>query len=256
MKTILIIEDEAQDSSDIVRILESAEYKVYRSLGVTDGLMIAERYLPDLILLDLSDEQKTLETISRISENPLLLCIPIIPVTSGGDPGYLQELIVKGADGFLLKPVIKDTILPAVSVRFTKHYGTQEKIEARKNDPFSENGFGKHGKDHVIVNIGARLRLIKFSDIVCITAQKEYSMICTQENQNILVRRSLKTWRNILPPKLFLQIHRATIINIERIDKIRKAGDRTYTVTLKGTKGEFPFSHRYANIMRRTFPRM
>lgn len=107
MKTILIIEDESHDRNDIARILGNEGYKIHRSFGATDGIMIAERYLPDLILLDLFDKQKTLDTISRISSEPELLDIPLVAYTSIEDPNYLQELFVNGSDGFLRKPFSK-----------------------------------------------------------------------------------------------------------------------------------------------------
>ena len=64
----------------------------------------------------------------------------------------------------------------------------------------------------------------------------------------------MRNWVKVLPAKSFLRIHRATIINLEYVDKISQANGRTYTVSLKGVKDTFDFSYRYANVMRQTFP--
>jgi DNA-binding LytR/AlgR family response regulator len=83
---------------------------------------------------------------------------------------------------------------------------------------------------------------------------KEYSKIKTNDNLEILVRKSMRNWVKLLPSNSFLRIHRATIININFIDKISQTNSRIYTVSLKGIKDTFDFSYRYANIMRRSFP--
>ena len=61
-------------------------------------------------------------------------------------------------------------------------------------------------------------------------------------------------WLGAVSVPSFLQIHRATIINIDYIEKIVKSNERTYTVHLKNIPETFDFSQRYTNIMRRTFP--
>jgi two-component system LytT family response regulator len=108
--------------------------------------------------------------------------------------------------------------------------------------------------DHILIKIGNKLKLIKFSEIVCITALKEYSKLTTKDNCKIVVRKSLKNWMSLLPAKCFLQIHRATIINIDYIEKIVKTNERTYTVNLINVQESFDISHRYANIIRHKFP--
>jgi len=64
----------------------------------------------------------------------------------------------------------------------------------------------------------------------------------------------MKCWEDMLPAKKFLRIHRATIINVEAIQKVVKIKERTYVVYLKSLKEPLEFSQRYYNVMRKTFP--
>ena len=115
--------------------------------------------------------------------------------------------------------------------------------------------FSNHSKkiDHILIKIGANLKLIEFSRIVCISALKEYSKVTTDDGCKIVVRKSIRNWVETLPAKDFLRIHRATIVNMLFLDKIEKAGFRSYNVYLKNISTPFPISQRYGNIMKKTF---
>jgi DNA-binding LytR/AlgR family response regulator len=108
--------------------------------------------------------------------------------------------------------------------------------------------------DHLLVKIGAKIKLIQFNEIVCIKALKEYCTVITKDNCKIVIRKSMNNWEKVLPANAFLRIHRATIINLSYVETIKKTGIRTYSVKLKQLPETFDLSYRYANIMRKTFP--
>ena len=158
-----------------------------------------------------------------------------------------------GIDDFVPVNFLEVSLVNSINNRINKIEKMKESIQNNLNS-FEENSKLEKDDDHVLVKIGNKLKLVEYSEIVCITALKEYSKIITKDNYKIVVRKSLKRWVKTLPAKSFLRIHRATIININYIEEIVKTNERTYTVHLKNIKESFDFSHRYANLMRRTFP--
>ena len=165
----------------------------------------------------------------------------------------MRKAMEHGVDDYLPAELIKKSLHASVNKRLAKIDSLKELISNQVNALEEDSGSNKRD-DHILVKIGNRLKLIKFAEIVCITAMKEYSKLTTNSNSKIIVRKSLKCWISVLPSRSFLRIHRATIINIDYIDNIVKTNDRTYTVHLKCISKTFDFSHRYANIMRHTFP--
>ncbi|HKI79386.1 MAG TPA: response regulator transcription factor [Ignavibacteriaceae bacterium] len=252
MKKVLVIQN--NDSlKTFDKILSKDEFEIFYSHNINDGLEISIRYLPDLILLLINNIEDDIAVISKITELEKTSCIPLIVISSKSSFRELRRVMELGADDYLPEEMLGEHLLNSINKRIKKIDKIKTKISNRINSFESENNEGKRN-DHILVKIGNKLKLVKFTEIVCITALKEYSKITTNDNSKIIIRKSLKNWTNLLPAKLFLQIHRSTIININFIDKIVKTNDRTYTVHLTHIAETFDFSHRYANIMRQTFP--
>jgi DNA-binding LytR/AlgR family response regulator len=57
----------------------------------------------------------------------------------------------------------------------------------------------------------------------------------------------------MLPPNNFVRIHRATIINIEGIEKVDKWFQRSYKVKIKGISEGFEISRRYYSKIRELY---
>ena len=194
-----------------------------------------------------------MDYLSRILNNDATAYIPILVIStipSFEDQRMLMEL---GVEDYLPEQFIRSSLLNTIFNRFEKRRKMKQFLSDQINN-FEEIETPAKKADHLLVKLGTKLKLVKFSDIVCITAMKEYSKIKINGNLEILVRKSMRNWVKMLPPNAFLRIHRATIINLNYIDKISQANSRTYTVSLKGIKDTFDFSYRYANIMRRSFP--
>ena len=253
MKKILVIQNNEIEIKRVDSILPSDEFEIFYSHNLKDGLEISLRYLPDLIILCISDDKEIVESLTCINDEEKTSSIPLIVISNNNSFEQMRKAMELGADDYLPMKLIEKSLLASVNKRFDKFLKITEFISNQINA--FEDGNGKLKRDdHILVKIGNRLKLVKFTDIACITAMKEYSKLTTKDNCKIIVRKSLKNWISILPPKSFLQIHRATIINIDYIDKIVKTNDRTYTVHLKYISETFDFSQRYANIMRHTFP--
>lgn len=253
MKKILIIHSSREDEFEYQNALDSAGYSTYITAGESDGLKIADRYLPDVMICDIDDYEKELVVIKKLNENSSTECIPLLVITSTSQNGHVRAAMELGADDVLIKPVNADSLLRSIKKRLRKIEVIKENLTDKIIS--TENAFSNQSKkiDHILVKIGANLKLIEFSKIVCISALKEYSKVTTDDGCKIVVRKSIRNWVETLPAKDFLRIHRATIVNMLFLDKTEKAGFRSYNVYLKNISTPFPISQRYGNIMKKTF---
>lgn len=116
MALILVIEDEAQVSALIVRVLAQAGHTVAESRDGNEGLARIGAEEPDLVITDLlMPNRDGLETIMQIKrERPRIKVLAI----SGGDSfvghSYLEVAKTLGADEVLRKPFRRAALLEAV----------------------------------------------------------------------------------------------------------------------------------------------
>lgn len=83
--TILYIDDDLELADAYSRALERAGYRVRRAADGEEGLALALREPPDLILLDwMMPGKNGFETCVELRQTPLLCNIPIVVVTSFG----------------------------------------------------------------------------------------------------------------------------------------------------------------------------
>ena len=69
MKKILLIHGKSEQNFEFQNDLESAGFNTYITVGETDGLKIADRYVPDILICDLEISEKELGVIKRLNEN-------------------------------------------------------------------------------------------------------------------------------------------------------------------------------------------
>lgn len=254
MKRILIIDEDNFDAKNIENLLSDSGYKTYLAENSFDGFEIAKRYLPDLILCSIHTKGNNgSNIIFELMQFEETSTIPIICLTENTNVKELRKLMNIGADDFIDKPFENDDLLLSVKMRLKKYEAVKTKHQQLSADRFEEEEKEPEFDDHILVKIGNRLNFIKFSEIICVTALKEYSKISLESGKKIVVRKSLKKWIDVLPSDIFLQIHRATIINLNYIDEAKKVNDRSYQVKMKCMDESFILSKRFANKVRKKF---
>ena len=104
-KRILIVEAQ-EDNRRILRdVLSTVGYELIEALNGEDGVKLAQRERPDLILMDIQlpkmDGYEATQQIKSIAE---LKTIPIIAVTSYALSGAEAKARAAGCDGYIAKP--------------------------------------------------------------------------------------------------------------------------------------------------------
>jgi len=104
-KRILVVEDQ-EDNRRILRdLLMASGYELTEATTGEEGLALAERETPDLILMDIQlPGMDGYEVTRRVKANPALKHIPIIAVTSYALSGDDQKSCAAGGDGYVTKP--------------------------------------------------------------------------------------------------------------------------------------------------------
>ena len=105
-KTILIIDDEEPIRELLKLTLQSAGFdSVLEASNGEDGLALATRYMPDLILLDLMlPGMDGLSVCRRLKSSPDTRMIPIIMLTAKSDESDIVVGLEMGANDYITKP--------------------------------------------------------------------------------------------------------------------------------------------------------
>jgi CheY-like chemotaxis protein len=110
MKRILIVEDAIYNLDLLVQILED-HYEVLTAIDGVNAVTVAERELPDLILMDLSlPVMDGWEATRRVKANPKLRHIPVIALSAHAMSGDEQKALLSGCDDYLSKPFDEDLL--------------------------------------------------------------------------------------------------------------------------------------------------
>lgn len=105
MYKILIVEDVDLNLDLLVQLLED-DYELVTARDGAEGVEIAAREIPDLILMDMSlPVMDGWEATRKIKDNPDLKKTPIIGLSAHAMSGDREKALEAGCDDYLTKPV-------------------------------------------------------------------------------------------------------------------------------------------------------
>ncbi|GIW22312.1 MAG: hypothetical protein KatS3mg068_1319 [Candidatus Sericytochromatia bacterium] len=128
MTKILIVEDEAISSLFLEEYLEKLGYTILETVdNGNDAYTLAEKYLPDLIIMDINIKGKIngIETAEKIYSS---FGIPIIYLTAYSDKDTVEKAIKSGSFAYLLKPIDEKYLEPTIKIVLEK-YRNEEKLK-------------------------------------------------------------------------------------------------------------------------------
>ena len=122
-KRILIIEDQEDNRAILRDLLTAAGYTYLEAVNGAEGIAVAGREKPDLILMDIQlPEVDGYEATRRIKADPALSVIPIIAVTSYALSGDEAKARAAGCDDYVTKPFSPRALLAKVR----QHLGSED----------------------------------------------------------------------------------------------------------------------------------
>jgi two-component system cell cycle response regulator DivK len=112
---ILIIEDQDDNRAILRDLLGAAGFELTEATTGEEGVKLAERERPDLILMDIQlPVIDGYEATRRIKSNPALKSVPIIAVTSYALSGDEAKARAAGCDAYVSKPFSPRQLLAKV----------------------------------------------------------------------------------------------------------------------------------------------
>jgi len=136
MTKVLIIEDEPQMRKNMLLILKKEGYDAVGATNGEEGIALARRELPDVILCDVMmpglDGYEVLATLRRDHATE---SIPFIFLTAKGERRDVRVGMNQGADDYLAKPVVIADLLAAIKARIERREQHQRELRPAFESP-------------------------------------------------------------------------------------------------------------------------
>ena len=114
-KKVIVVDDNAPELS-IVRNLLKTYYDVYPSPSGKKLFVLLEKFIPDIILLDIEmPVMSGFDIIKAIRENPRFKDIPVVFITAKDDEESAVQGLESGAVDYVTKPYYGPLLLRRIS---------------------------------------------------------------------------------------------------------------------------------------------
>ncbi len=113
-RSLLVVDDDPQLLNYVCGIFET-HFILYQALNGEDGITLARKHHPDLIISDLHmDGISGIEMCETIKNDPALGMTPVILLTASTSANYKLEGVKHGADDYITKPFDRDLLIARV----------------------------------------------------------------------------------------------------------------------------------------------
>lgn len=122
MARILVVEDDIDICHLVCLLLERAGHDVLMAADGAEGIVLAQRALPDLIVMDLIlPRVDGWLAIERLKGDPRTMYIPILVLSAHAQMDDRMRARSAGCDGFLTKPFDFERLLTQVAALTERH---------------------------------------------------------------------------------------------------------------------------------------
>jgi DNA-binding NarL/FixJ family response regulator len=136
MYKILIIEDEPQMRRNMLLVLKKEGFEVFGASSGDEGVTLARRELPDVILCDvMMPGLDGYGVLAALRAERAMELIPFIFLTAKGERGDVRLGMNQGADDYLTKPVVIADLLAAISARIERREQQQRELRTAFESP-------------------------------------------------------------------------------------------------------------------------
>lgn len=234
MKIRTLIVDDEELARERLRSLLEKEGDVELIGECGDGktaLNTIQKEKPQLVFLDVQMPEMTgFEVLEEIPEEDR----PTVVFVTAHDQFALKAFDVHAVD-YLLKPFDRERFQTALK-RALEKARTKAPGEGGENVSSLLNEVRGKPVDRLMVKTGGRMLLIKVDDLDWLEASDNYVNLHVG-NETHMMRETMNSLEQKLPPEKFMRISRSSIVNIERIKELQPMFHGEYVVILKnGTK--------------------
>ncbi|GJM13578.1 MAG: DNA-binding response regulator [Pseudohongiella sp.] len=224
------------DEIDSVEVVESCA-------NATEALKAIAEHEPDLLFLDIQMPGKTgLEMIREIQSDIL----PMIIFVTAYDSFAVDAFEIHAID-YLLKPVEKERLEEAIEK--ARQHKSQVGADSEKQRLLNllvsltgksptaigemldtEDQSTEHA-DRLAIKDGSSITFVPIKDIDWIDAAGDYMCVHVDGATHIM-RTTMKELESKLDPSVFQRVHRSTIVNLRRVEKVSSHINGEFHLTL------------------------
>jgi DNA-binding LytR/AlgR family response regulator len=158
----------------------------------------------DLIFLDIKMPELLGTDFIRALKNP-----PKVIFTTAYRKYAIEGFELDAVD-YLLKPISFDRFLKAVSKVMETPLSDTKPEEEIQNKKAESNGYISFRSDRKMIKV-------TLNDILYIESIKDYIKVVTAAN-TVITKQSISSVEEILPPEMFIRIHRSYIVALNKIE--------------------------------------
>ena len=198
-----------------------------------EALQAIEKYQPDFVFLDI--KMPELDGMSVAKKLLTNANTPLIAFISAYDE-YAIKAFENNAIDYLLKPISEQRLQKTVAKLKQRKQLQQSQTDSSRSDNLvladlltQIQQLSKPLIADYLTWIkaykGDDLHLISVSDVLYFKAEDKYVSVFAQPQEQIIeyiIRSSLKEIQQKIEPEKFWQIHRSCIVNVAKIDKVKK----------------------------------
>jgi two-component system, LytTR family, response regulator len=236
----LVADDEQLARDELVFLLASlSEVEVVgQASNGLEAVDLARKLSPDLLFLDI--QMPGLDGFHVVRELMADELVPQVVFVTAFDQYAIRAFEVNAID-YLLKPVDKNRLRQAVT-RALKNRREGEPIESQLERLLGALERGSRQK-RVVVRVGERFMLVDASDIIYASTEDGVVTIVTDRVTGTSNVKTLDELSSGLDPTVFWRVHRAYIVNLERIQEVIPWFNRTIQLKMADRAGtEIPVS--------------
>jgi two-component system, LytTR family, response regulator len=234
---VLVVDDEPLARERLRSLLEQeGDVELVGECG--DGLAAVEAIdagKPDLVFLDVQmphlDGFDVLDTVEPGNR-------PHVVFVTAYDEYAVRAFEVHALD-YVLKPFDRDrfrSTLARARTELARGNAGAADLEGRLTALLGELEDRRKRLERIVVKSGGRVFFLRTEDVDWIEAAGNYVELHVGAESHLL-RETMNKLARRLDPKLFLRIHRRTIVNVERIRQLEGVTHGEYVVVLKdGTR--------------------
>lgn len=229
------MDDETLARENIKSLLKNQSdiNNVFEAENASMALEVAELHQPDIIFLDIQmPGQSGIELAEKLPSKSVII------FATAYDQHAITAFDLNAVD-YLLKPFNDERFFDALhrarkellnqgTTDFKQVNELIQQMKAQEDSPY---------KTRLVIKDPGRIRLIDVEQINFISGAGNYAEIHLFDDKPILHRETLSVLESQLDPKLFIRIHRSSIVRRSSVCELRPNENGDYMVLLKcGTK--------------------
>src|SRR6266550_1981448 len=245
-QTAVIAEDEPHLRDELCETLAEVWPELVIKAKARDGSEACEalqRFAPDVLFLDIEMPGKTGLEVAQFANGRC----HIVFVTAYDN--YAVEAFEHAAVDYVMKPVTAERLTETVR-RLKAHTRERPPDLAGVLKFLAERlPTSREYLRWITVSEGQEMRLITLDEVCYFQSDTKYTRVVTAEKCP-LIRRTIKELAEEIDPKVFWQIHRGTLVNVNSIAGVTRDFGGRMRIRVKQRKETLPVSESYIHLFR------